>query len=104
MRLAVRGVPKSALGTHSALQAPLWGSLVTCVFVSFTCAPVFGLCYFVSVWVYILIIILFSHLEAAPSNMPVLIKKGQTTVVLTPSLPNLRISIRIDSSKKNAAA
>jgi len=31
MRLAVRGVPKGALRTHSAEQAPLWGSLVTCV-------------------------------------------------------------------------
>jgi len=31
MRLAVRGVPKGALRTHSAWQAPLWGSLVTCV-------------------------------------------------------------------------
>ena len=30
-RLAVRGVPKGALRTHSAEQAPLWGSLVTCV-------------------------------------------------------------------------
>ena len=26
----VRGVPKGALRTHSAWQAPLWGSLVTC--------------------------------------------------------------------------
>jgi len=31
MRLTVRGVPKGALRTHSAEQAPLWGSLVTCV-------------------------------------------------------------------------
>jgi len=31
MRLAVRGVLKAALRTHSAEQAPLWGSLVTCV-------------------------------------------------------------------------
>ena len=31
MRLAVRGVPKGALRTHSAWQTPLWGSLVTCV-------------------------------------------------------------------------
>ena len=31
MRLAVRGVPKGALRTHSAQQAPLWGSPVTCV-------------------------------------------------------------------------
>jgi len=31
MRLAVRGVPKGAFRTHSAQQAPLWGSLVTCV-------------------------------------------------------------------------
>jgi len=31
MRLAVRGVPKGTLRTHSAQQAPLWGSLVTCV-------------------------------------------------------------------------
>ena len=30
-RLAVRGMPKGALRTHSAQQAPLWGSLVTCV-------------------------------------------------------------------------
>jgi len=29
MRLAVRGVPKGALRTHSAQQAYLWGSLVT---------------------------------------------------------------------------
>ena len=27
----LRGVPKGALRTHSALQAPLWGSLVTCI-------------------------------------------------------------------------
>jgi len=31
MRLAVRGVPKGALRTYSTWQAPLWGSLVTCV-------------------------------------------------------------------------
>jgi len=31
VRLAVRGVPKGGLRTHSASQAPLWGSLVTCV-------------------------------------------------------------------------
>jgi len=31
MRLAVRGVPEGALRTHFAKQAPLWGSLVTCV-------------------------------------------------------------------------
>jgi len=31
MRLAVRGVPKGALRKHSAYQAPLWGSLVSCV-------------------------------------------------------------------------
>jgi len=31
MRLAVRGVSKGALRTHSAYQAPLWSSLVTCV-------------------------------------------------------------------------
>eukprot|EP00967_Tisochrysis_lutea_P071675 scaffold95324_cov28-Tisochrysis_lutea.AAC.3 len=31
-------------------------------------------------------------------------KNGQTQVVLTPCLPCLRISMRIDSSKKKAAA
>jgi len=31
MRLAVCGVPKSALRTHSAQQAPLWASRVMCV-------------------------------------------------------------------------
>jgi len=49
MRLAVRGVPKGALRTHSAQQAPLWGGLVTCRGVLFARAPVFGLCFFVSV-------------------------------------------------------
>jgi len=29
--LTVRGVPKGALRTHSAQQAPLWGTLITCV-------------------------------------------------------------------------
>jgi len=46
MRLAVRGVPKGALGTHSAQQAPLWGSLVTCR-VLVARAPVLGLICFV---------------------------------------------------------
>jgi len=31
MRLAVRGMPKGALRTQSAQQAPLWGSLVDCI-------------------------------------------------------------------------
>jgi len=31
MQLAVHSVSKGALRTHSASQAPLWGSLVTCV-------------------------------------------------------------------------
>lgn len=44
------------------------------------------------------------HLELAPSNIPVRMKKGQTQVVLTPVLPSLRISMRRDSSKKKAAA
>jgi len=44
MRLAVRGVPKGALRTHAALQAPLWGGLVTCR-VLFARAPVLGLCF-----------------------------------------------------------
>jgi len=48
MRLAVRGVPKGALRTHSASQAPLWGSMVTCN-VLFARAPVLGLCFVVSV-------------------------------------------------------
>jgi len=41
----------------------------------------------------------FGQRVCTPSNMPVLMKKGQTQVVLTPRLPSLRISSRIDSSK-----
>jgi len=47
MRLAVRGVPKGALRTHSALQALLWGSLVTCVEYCLRVRQL-GLCFFVS--------------------------------------------------------
>jgi len=43
MRLAVRGVPKGALRTHSSQQASLCFSCR----VLFTSAPVFGLCFFV---------------------------------------------------------
>ena len=43
------------------------------------------------------------HRDCAPSNIPVLIKKGLTHVVFTPSCPKLRISKRIDSSKPTAA-
>jgi len=48
--LAVRGVSKGALRTHSAWQAPLWVGmgLVTCR-VLFARSPVLGLCFFVSV-------------------------------------------------------
>ena len=44
----MRGVPKGALRTHSAYQAPLWGDLVTCR-VSFARAPELGPCLFVHV-------------------------------------------------------
>jgi len=43
MRLAVRGVPKGALRTHSAEQVPRWGSLITWVARAFS---------FVSVCIY----------------------------------------------------
>jgi len=46
-RLAVLGVPRGALCTHSAWHASLWGGLVTCR-VLVARAPVLGLCFFVS--------------------------------------------------------
>ena len=46
------GVPKSALRTHSAEQARLWGGLVTCG-EWFACAPVLGLRFFVDAEVYV---------------------------------------------------
>jgi len=48
MRPAVRGVPKGALRTHSAEQAPLWGGLVMRR-VLFARAPMLGLCFLVTV-------------------------------------------------------
>ena len=47
-RLAVRGVPKGALRTHSDSQVPVWGGIVTCR-VLFARSPVLGLCFNVSV-------------------------------------------------------
>ena len=47
-RLAVCGVTKCALRTHSAWQARLLGGLATCR-VMFARAPVLGLCFFASV-------------------------------------------------------
>jgi len=43
-QLAVRGLPKSALCTHSVEQAPLQAGLVMCK-VLFVRAPLLGLCF-----------------------------------------------------------
>jgi len=49
VRLAVRGVPKGALRTHSCLAGSLMGQPSYLCSVLFARAPVLGLCFFVSV-------------------------------------------------------
>jgi len=66
MWLAVRGVPEIALRTHSAQQAPLWGSLVTCVVHFCACASVRAL--FLCFYEYAFTLCGHSCLSAASSS------------------------------------
>jgi len=71
MRLAVRCVPKGALRTHSAQQAPLWGSQVTCGVYCLRERQCYGLVSFINIYIFTLLckyIYIVTSTSATPTD------------------------------------